>query len=438
MGVKDTFLGRLLGNADKYTDEQVAQTVTMLVENGVKHGATDIHIEPNDRFAAVRYRVDGVLHNKHKLPIGALPAVVAEIKELAGMHADDHHLPQEGQYAVLVGEDQFEVQVHTLPVVGGEKATLHLLRRLSKPLSLDALGFWGEGLNALHTALSRSHGLILVGAPRRSGNTTTMHSMLNLVNTPSVSIATVETAIEYSLPGASQTVVRPHHGITFHQGVQAALNQDPNILMVSSVPDKKTAELTVQASVGGHMVLAGVHANNAAVALAHLRSLSQEPFLLATCVRAVVSQRLVRALCRHCRERYIPSEEQVAEIEKTFGITAVAARKKLHELEAKAAAAGIDNNKYANTTPSHIIALWRAHDEGCEACGHSGYQGSVAITEIMLTSEAVQKALLDNEPAGKIHDAALKTGFIPMELDGLLKALRGQTTVQEVMRTFTT
>jgi type IV pilus assembly protein PilB len=437
MGVKDSFLGKLLGNADKYTDEQVAQTVSMLVENGVRHRASDIHIEPADRFASVRYRVDGVLHSKHKLPIAALPAVIAEIKQLADMHVDDHHLPQEGQYAMLVGAEQLEVQVHTLPVVGGEKVVLHLLRRLAKPPTLQELGYWGEGLHALQTALSRTHGYILVAAPRRSGNTTTLHSLLQMVVAPSISVATIEPALEYRVTGATQTVVRPHHGITFQQGLRAALNQDPNVVMVSSVPDHATAELSIQAAVGGHLVLAGIHANNTATGLTHLRSLAEEPYLLATAIRAVLSQRLVRSLCRSCRKHAIPTPEEVAELERAFGITTPAARKRLHELEVLAAHAGIGTSTQANTTPSHIVGMWQADEDGCEACGHTGFTGSLAITEVLLPSEALQKALLDHEPASRLHQAALKSGFVPLELDGLVKALRGQTTIQEVLRTFT-
>lgn len=434
MGVKESFLGKLLGNADKFSDEQVSQTITLLIENGVKHNATDIHLEPSDRFGMVRYRVDGTLRSTHKLPIAALPAVVEEIKVLANIHSDHRHLPHEGQFATLVGDEQFEVQVHTLPVVGGEKVVLHLLRKLTKPLPLETLGFWGQGLQSLQTALSRTHGLVLVGTPRRNGKTSTLHSMLKLITTPAISVATVESTLEYRVPGASQTLVRPHYGITYHQALQAALNQDPNVVMITSLTNKATTELAVQASVGGHMVLAGLHANNTSATLTHVRAMSDEPFLLTTAVRAVVSQRLVRALCLHCRERYLPSQEQIAELEKHFGVTSAATHRKLHELEQQAAQAGIDHNNHANTTPSHITALWRANDDGCEHCGHSGYRGVIAITEVLIPGEHTQKALLNREPATKIHAAALKDGFIPMELDGLVKALRGQTTAAEVIR----
>lgn len=434
MGVKDSFLGKLLGSADKFSDEQVAQTINMLIEHAVKHRASDIHIEPHDRFVLVRYRIDGTLRGVHKLPVASLEAVAAQVKDLAHLNADESEIPQEGQYATLVGEDQFEVQVNTLPVVGGEKIVLHLNRRLSKPLSLEALGFWGQSAEAIRETLAHSHGLILVAAPRRSGKTTTMHSMLQMVNVPTVSIATVESAIEYRLPGASQTRVRPQRGITFYEGLQAALNQDPNVVMVSSLPDKQTADLAIQSAMGGHVVIAGMHADSASAALSHLRSMSDETFLLTSAARTVVGQRLVRKLCVHCRERYIPSPEQVTEINKAFGITG-AGQRKIHELEQQAIAEGVDANRHVNTTPQRITSLWRANEEGCEECSHTGFEGVVALVETLEVSPAVQKALLEHESARAIQNLALKEGFVPLGLDGLVKALRGQTTVSEVLRT---
>jgi type II secretory ATPase GspE/PulE/Tfp pilus assembly ATPase PilB-like protein len=434
MGVKESFLSKLLGSADKFSEEQVAQTISLLIEHGVKHRASDIHIEPHDRFVLVRYRINGELKGVHKLPVTSLEAVVEQIKTLAHLNTAEQEIPQEGQYSCLVGEEQFEVQVNTLPVVGGEKIVLHLSQRLSKPLSLESLGFWGKSLQTLRDNLSHSHGLIITATPRRNGKTTTLHSMLQTLNSPAVSIATVEREIEYRLPGASQTKVKPQRGITFHDGLQAALNQDPNIIMVSSISDKQTANLAVQAASSGHLIIGGVHGDSACMALTHLRAMSDEPYLLAASARCVVGQRLVRKLCSHCRERFIPSHEQVAEIESAFGISSAASRKKVHELEQLASHGGIDNNKHVNTTPSRITSLWRANDEGCEHCNHTGFGGVVAITEVLAITPTIQKLLLNHKPADDILQAALKDGFIPAGLDGLIKALRGQTTVAEVLQ----
>jgi type II secretory ATPase GspE/PulE/Tfp pilus assembly ATPase PilB-like protein len=437
MGVKDSFIGRLLNNADKFSEEQVTQTITLLIEHAVKHRASDIHIEPHERFMLVRYRIDGSLRGTHKLPVTAQMILLQQLKILAHLNPQESMLPQEGHYATLVGEDQFEVQVNTLPVLGGEKAVLHISRRLSKPPTLERLGFWGQGLHTIGAALSHTHGLIVVATPRRNGKTTTLHSILQALNTPTVSIATVENAIEYQLAGVSQTKIRPHQGITFYQGLQAALNQDPNIVMISSLTDKPTAGLAIQAAAAGHLVIAGVHADNAAAALAHLRAMTDESFLLATAIRVAVSQRLLRQLCPDCRERYIPSQDQIAEIEKTFGTTTPAAHRRLHELEQQAAGEGVGGSKYISTDPSHILSLWRASDDGCEKCNRSGYRGSVAITETLGVHEDLQQALFGHTPASKLHTMALAEGYIPMGLDGLVKALRGETTISEVIRTLT-
>lgn len=435
MGVKDSFLGKLLGSADKFSDKQVAQTISMLIEHGVRNRASDIHIEPHERFVLVRYRIDGTLKGIHKLPIASLPAVSEQIKTLAHLSVEDDCTPQEGQYATLVADEEFEVQVTILPVIGGEKIVLHLSRRLSKPLSLEALGFWGKSLQIIRHTLNHSHGLIVVATPRRNGKTTTLHSMLQILNTPTIGISTVESAIEYRLPGANQTLVRPKRGITFHDGLRAALSQDPNIVMVSDLPDKNTAELAIQAAMSGHLVMTGIHSDTAISALTHLRTMSNEAYLLAASLRTVCSQRLVRQLCIHCRERYIPSSEQIAQIEKTFGITGAASRRKIHELEQEATQEGVGHNKHVNTTPSKIIGLWRASEEGCDACGHTGYQGVIAIVEALQITDSLQKSILDHSLKSALYNTALKDGFIPMGLDGVVKALRGQTTIAEVLRT---
>lgn len=434
MGVKNAFLGRLLASSDKFSDEQVSQTINLLIEHAVTHNASDIHIEPHDRFVQVRYRIDNILKSVHKLPLAALPAVVAQIKEQARLNTGQDHLPQEGQYATLVGEDQFEIQVYTMPVIGGEKVVLHLSRRLNKPPTLQQLGFWGDALAILQQTLSATHGLIIVATPRRNGKTTTLHSMLQAINTPAVSIATVEDSIEFRLPGASQTIANTRHGVNTAEGLQAALNQDPNIVMLSNIPDRQTANAAVQAAVGGHLIIAGMHGDNAAKAIAQLQTMNDEDFLFSGAVKAALSQRLVRRLCPHCAIFYTPDRDELHGIEKAFGITAQSARQKVHELEQQAIRAGM-GSRQAVTTPAGITHLWRASEDGCEECNHSGYQGAVAVVEVLPTQDNdVESTLISTASAEKIRKVALKDGFVPMELDGLIKSLRGQTTLTELLR----
>ncbi len=436
MGVKNAFLGRVLGSADTFSDEQVAQTINLLVEHAIKHDASDIHIEPHERHAQVRYRIDNALRATHKLPLAALPVVISQIKELAGLSSSETQLPQEGQYSTLVGETQFEIQVYTMPVIGGEKVVLHILRRLTEPLDLPSLGYWGDGLAFLQQTLARTHGLIVVATPRRNGRTTTLHSILHLVNIPALSVATVERSLEFRVPGASQTLTRPERGMSFAEGLQAALNQDPNVVMLSDLEDKKTAALSVRAAAGGHLLLAGMHADNAAAAVAALQHMTDEKFLLSGALRVVVSQRLARALCPNCRQAYTPSREEMRQIEETFGIRSAAGRAQLHELEQAAMHAGVGGRSHTlHTSPAGILRLWQPDSEGCEMCNHTGFRGSVAITEVLpVAGTSLQQAILKPITGKEIEYEALKQGFKPMRLDGLIKALRGQTAISELVR----
>ena len=435
MSVKDSFLGRLLGNADLFTSEQVAQTVELLITHGAKHSATDIHIEPQDHVAVVRYRIDGALRGMHKLPLVALPAVAQTLKELCHIHTDVD-VPSEGHFTTLVDDESLEVQVTTMPVIGGEKVVLHLARRLQKAPVPEELGFWGQQLSAVTELLSRPHGIALVSGPKRAGKATTMYSLIQPLNTPMVSIATVEEHVSYRITGASQTEIHPHAGITFYEGLKTVLHQDPNIVVVGSVPDRDTANLVVQAGAHGHFVLAGTYSPSAAAALTHLRTLKgSETFLLASALRISIGQRLVRALCPQCREAYVLQPAQAEHLNEAFGITTSAAQKRIHSLEQQAAAAGIGGRQQLHSSPEGVTHLWRAHAGGCEHCNFSGYQGLLGIIEALQVTPAIQQALLADASARELHDIALKQDFVPMGLDGLVKALRGQTTVEEVLRT---
>jgi type IV pilus assembly protein PilB len=436
MGVKNAFLGRLLASSDKFSDEQVSQTINLLIEHAVTSNASDIHIEPSDRFVQIRYRVANVLKSVHKLPLAALPLVLNQLKESAGLKLGQEYLPQEGQYAMLVGEEQFEIQVFTMPVIGGEKVVLHLSQRLNKPPTLQQLGFWGESLHTLELAATSTHGCIVVATPRRNGMTTTLHSILQMVNIPTISIATVEERIEFRLPNVSQTLVHSRHGVSILAGLQAALNQDPNVIMLGRLTDRQTANAAIQAAAGGHLLLTGLHADDAIRATSQLQIMAEENFLFANALKVVVSQRLLRRLCPECRDSYQPSREELRGLEQAFGISTPTNRLKVHQLELQAIREGI-GGKVATTTPNGIVTLWRADENGCTACNHTGYQGSIAVVECLdFQNETLEKSLLQPLQTDKLRKTALKEGFIPMELDGLVKALRGQTTLTELLRFF--
>lgn len=437
MGAKDILTGKLLGNAQKFTDKQIAETLQMLVAHGVKRGASDIHIEPHENFVLIRYRIDGTLMGVHKLPKATLPAITTQLKVLADLSTEQTAAPQEGSYRVTAADKQVDVHLTTMPVIGGEKIVLHLSLERGKTPGLEALGFWGVSLAHLQTLLAHPHGLLLVVGPKHSGVSSTLFSMLQALNTPLLSIATVETHPTYRLVGVSQTYAA--NGMTTREALQATLKQDPNIIMLSDIPDAGTAELAVHATTNGHMVLAGMHAGGAIPAILRLRTANVEPFLVATGLRAAIGQRLVRTLCPDCRERYSLSTAEQHDLAKRFGITTGSAFKRVHELEQAIAPAIFGDVKQLNSTPTAITHLWRMHDGGCESCDHTGYKGRSAIVELLEHSDNLQKALLshDFQSTAAIQAIAVKDGFVPMALDGLVKALRGQTTISEVLQAVT-
>lgn len=435
MDGKDSFMSRLLGNAEKFSTEQVAQTIQLLIEHGIHWQASDVHIEPHDQYVLVRYRIDGHLKGAHKITRNALDPLLTQLKLMAHLDATEIHTPQQGTFNVTVDEQSYAVKLSIMPVYGGQKAVLHLAPQVREPLSLSELGFWGSSLKAMQIALTRSHGMIVVSAPKHHGRPTTEASMLAALNNPGLNIVTVEDAIEYRIPHASQTVVDARHGMTFQKGLEAALHQDPNVIMMSNMPDRDTADAAIHTAMSGHLVVAGMHSDAASTALLHLRAIGVKPYLIASTVRTVVSQRLMRKLCEHCRERYELTEDQLKLLQRVFGVTTASAFQRIHNLEKAAIEAGIGGATEPSSTTNSIIYLWRPHREGCEECNHTGYQGRAIIGEVMNVTDPVQQALLS--PATTVNtlqQTALKENFVPLAIDGLVKALRGVVTIKDVLR----
>ena len=434
MGTKDLLMGRLLGNVEKFSDKQVAETLTLLVEHGVKRSATDIHIEPHERFVLVRYRIDGTLRGVHKLPRAALPSMLAQLKTLARLNVQDTQIPQEGTYSIQLADGSTEVRLTTMPVFGGEKAVLHLAQERGDPVPLTDLGFWGNGLKALKSVLTNPHGLVLVSGPRHSGVSSTLFSLLKDTNSPLLNVATVESGTKHRLPGVNHTYLSG--GMTTQEGLEAALKQDANVLLLDKLPDGPTAELAVHAAATGHLVLAGLHATSSIAALLHLRHGGVQPYQLVTSLRASVGQRLVRRLCPDCRERYALDPEEHQQLEEAFGIHTAQAFKRINDLEKAAAPVIFGDVRQLNSAPTHISHLWRPSETGCDTCEHTGYTGRTAIVEVLTSTEGLHKALLSKDvlSAGTVQSMVVKDGFIPMALDGIVKALRGHTTIAEVLR----
>jgi type IV pilus assembly protein PilB len=429
---------------DLAEDSPIAQTVNLIIEYAVKSGASDIHIEPRDNNVIVRYRVDGVLKEANKLPKKAHSALVSRIKILANLKIDERRSPQDGRFKIQIGSGVYALRVSTLPISEGEKVAMRILDESSTAVTLEELGFWGQALSEINGAIVQPHGMVLVTGPTGSGKSTSLFSALSLLNKPSINISTIEDPVEYKIPGANQTQVNPKAGMTFATGLRAMLRQDPNIIMVGEIRDSETADLGVQAALTGHLVFATLHTNNAATCLPRLLDMRIEPFLIASTVRAVVGQRLVRRLCVDCREEYSPNTEELKEISEAFDLSAER-MKKIHDLETEALKAGVgqvsvsgkknlDSNSNLSSSPTKISRLWRASKEGCAACGHSGYKGRMGIYEVLGNSSDIQKLIVSNATSEDIQNQAVKNGMITMMLDGFVKALRGQTSIEEILR----
>lgn len=406
-------------------DSPIAQTVNLIIEYAVKSGASDIHIEPRDKQVLIRYRVDGVLREANRLPKRTLSALVSRIKILSNLKIDERRAPQDGRFKISMNGRIFAFRVSTLPITEGEKVVMRVLDESSEPLSLETLGFWGKALRDIQEASIQPHGMILVTGPTGSGKSTTLHSVLHILNKPDVNISTIEDPVEYKLEGVNQTQVNPVAGMTFVAGLRALLRQDPNIIMVGEIRDGETAGLGVQAALTGHLVFSTLHTNNAATCLPRLLDMNIEPFLIASVVRVVIGQRLVRRLVAEDCEQYTPSEEERKEIERVFGIRTKADWDTIFKLLQEA-------QEHFGKTKTSKLVLWRPKAD--LANDRTGYKGRMGIYEVLKNTEQVQKLIVSSGTSEEIQAQSMKEGMVTMQLDGLIKALLGMTTIEEILR----
>ena len=430
---------------DLTEDSPIAQTVNLLIEYAVKAGASDIHIEPREDYVSIRYRVDGVLREANKLPKKVIAALVSRIKILSNLKIDERRAPQDGRFKIQVNGRLFALRVSTLPVMDGEKVVMRILDESSEALKLEELGYWDGSLSAINRAIIQPYGMILVTGPTGSGKSTSLFSILSILNKPSVNISTVEDPVEYRVIGANQTQVNPVAGMTFINGLRALLRQDPNVIMVGEIRDGETADLAIQAALTGHLVFSTLHTNNASTSLPRLLDMEIEPFLIASTVRAVVGQRLIRRLCSVCKEKITPDENTLTRLKVSFGLDSPEKYAWIHQLEQSALNDGIGTNKSSSdkdsqdtsqlaTTETSITHLWKAHDGGCDACNHTGYKGRMGIYEVLENTTDIQKLIVSNATSEVIEQQAIKNGMLTMQMDGFIKALRGQTSIEEILR----
>jgi type IV pilus assembly protein PilB len=414
-----------ISEEDIAEDSPIAQTVNLIIEYAVKSGASDIHIEPRDKHVLIRYRIDGVLKEANRLPKRTAAALTSRIKILSNLKIDERRAPQDGRFKIDMNGRLFAFRVSTLPISEGEKVVMRVLDETSEPLSLETLGFWGKALKDINDASRQPHGMLLVTGPTGSGKSTTLHSVLHILNKPDVNISTIEDPVEYKLEGVNQTQVNPVAGMTFVAGLRALLRQDPNIIMVGEIRDGETAGLGVQAALTGHLVFSTLHTNNAATCLPRLLDMNIEPFLIASVVRVVIGQRLVRRLVPEDCEEYTPNDEERKEIERVFNLKTKADWDNLLKQVQEA-------QEEFGKPKSTKLTLWRPKKD--LKGEKTGYKGRMGIYEVLTNSTGVQNLIVSNATSDEIQDKAVSEGMLTMQLDGLIKAMIGMTSIEEILR----
>jgi len=361
-------------------------------------------------------------------------ALVSRVKILSNLKIDERRVPQDGRFKIKVAGKQYALRVSTLPIVDGEKIVMRILDESNQSVTLEELGYWGHSLEVIDQALTEPNGMILITGPTGSGKSTSLFSILTKLNTPDVNISTVEDPVEYKIPGVNQTQTNPKAGMTFASGLRALLRQDPNIIMVGEIRDTETANLGIQAALTGHLVFSTLHTNNAATSLPRLLDMNIEPFLIASTIKAVVGQRLVRRLCMVCRQSRVPDKAETDAIVRLFNLKSGQTFAHIHELEEQAKKQRVGAETPLSTSTTTISSLWRASPDGCDNCNHTGYKGRIGIYEVLGNTIPIQKMIVSNATSNQIQDQAISEGMTTMQTDGLIKALRGDTTIEEVLR----
>jgi type II secretory ATPase GspE/PulE/Tfp pilus assembly ATPase PilB-like protein len=383
----------------------IAKIVSTILEYAVNSRSSDVHIEPLEDKLRVRYRIDGILYDKLSLPHNVRDSLTSRIKILAELKIDEHRIPQDGRFNFKIEDQEVDIRVSIIPTVKGEKIAMRLLYKSGGIPTLADLGMGGPALKALETSILRPHGIILVCGPTGSGKTTTLYAVLSRLNTTRVNISSLEDPVEYEMPGINQVQINPPVGLTFASGLRSFLRQDPNIILVGEIRDKETTDLAIQAALTGHLVFSTLHTSRAAGALPRLIDLGSESFLLASTVNAIVGQRIVRKICPHCKESYMPPPQLLDEVKQVLG--------KLYPEKAEG-------------------KFYRG--KGCQECGNLGYMGREGIYEVLVASEKIARLMVEGRDEQGIENQAILEGMITMKQDGYLKVLKGDTTMEEVLR----
>ncbi len=397
---EETDADELANMRDLVEEAPIVKLVNMLITQAVNERASDIHIEPQEKDIRIRNRIDGVLHEVMRSPKSIQAGVISRLKIMSDINIAERRIPQDGRVGLVVGGKAIDLRVATLPTVNGEKVVVRILDKSSVLMKLQDLGFSDDNFSRFQSSFLKPYGMILVTGPTGSGKSTTLYATLNILNDVDRNIITVEDPVEYRLAGVNQIQVNPKAGLTFASALRSILRSDPDIVLIGEIRDRETAQIAVEAALTGHLVLSTLHTNDAPSAISRLNEMGIEPFLVSSAVDCVLAQRLVRILCERCKEPYLPTEEAL--------------------LEAKIPVAG------------DVPKLFRA--VGCSHCSKTGYRGRMAVHEVMLKSEEIERLTAERRSSEEIARVARAQGMTPMRDDGIRKVLEGKTSVEEIMR----
>ncbi len=395
----------------------IIRVVDALLKHAILQRASDIHIEPTQKEIIIRYRIDGILHEAMVLPKQVSAGIVARIKVLANLRLDEHRLPQDGRFKIEKDEYKYSVRVSVLPVIEGEKIVMRLLAETTKALSLEEVGICGDALEKIEENLKKPVGMILVVGPTGSGKTTTLYSLLDILNTLRVNISTIEDPVEYRIPRANQTQVRADIGLTFASGLRALVRQDPDIIMVGEIRDNETASLAINAALTGHLVFSTLHTTNAAGTIPRMIDMEVEPFLISSTLNIIIAQRLARRLCPN-KEEYYLSDSQIKEISKCCNeerVLEILRKRKI-----------IKKGKTLKQVPFFRAQKSKENPEG--------YKGRVGIFEVLPVTESIKALIVERATSDQIQKQAVREGMVLMIEDGLIKAAQGITSIEEILR----
>ena len=401
----------------------IIRIVDTLIKHAILQEASDIHIEPDEKEVMVRYRIDGILHDAMTLPKQVTQGIIARIKVLSNLKLDEHRVPQDGRFKIEKEGKKMSFRVSILPIFDGEKIVMRLLDESSKGLTMEQMGLTGESLEIMHRQIKKPNGMILVTGPTGSGKTTTLYTVMDILNTPAVNISTVEDPIEYRMPRINQTQIYPKVGLTFASGLRSLLRQDPNIIMIGEIRDNETIEMAIHAAMTGHLVLSTLHTNSAAGALPRLLDMGAEPFLVASTLNVVVAQRLVRKLCSNCRKEYKLTSADLNTLNDNYAMDDI--------LEA-IKKSSILKDKLKEKDDWQDMKFFKK--AGCEQCNNEGYHGRLGIFEVLEITEEIGKMITQKNTSEEIERQAKSKGMLTMIEDGFIKIIRGLTSIEEIMR----